>query len=176
MKAKKLIFNILASVGMVLLILPMCLAMYTSKTTNSAISKDLTNDTFGIFADWSAFADTYKLGGKTFASAWSVITDVIAIVLLVLAVAYVVLFVAQLLKVGKKFNYEKVLKVISIAILVLTLVALVTAIIFTSANNLTLTVGRNETKYTFGFGVGLIMLLVGGVVTGVMGLLANLKK
>lgn len=177
MKAKKLILNILASVGMVLLVLPMCLAMYTA--TVSVGSKAGDPATYNIFADWSSYVDTYKLADKTFGSAWATITDVIAVILLVLAVVYVVMFVLQLLKVGgKKADYSKFMKFLAVAILVLTVVALITAVIFTASNSLSVTgkLTNITTKYTFGFGVGSIMLLVGGAVTGVFGLLANWKK
>lgn len=177
MKLKKLIPNILACVGMILLILPMCLTMYTATVSVGSKAGDPVN--YNIFADWSNYIDAYKVADKTFASAWATITDVIAIVLLVLAVVYVVMFVLQLLKVGgKKTDYTKPMKGVAMAILVLTVVALITAIIFTSANSLSVTgkITNVTTKYTFGFGVGAIMLLVGGVLTGVSGLLANWKK
>ncbi len=173
MKAKKLILNILASVGMVLLVLPMFLAMYTA--TVSIGNKVADPATYGIFTNWTYYINAYKVAGKTFAQTWAVLTDVLAVVLLILAVLYVVMFVLKLLKVGKKVNYTKIMKLLAVVILVLTILALVTAIIFTSTNSLSIKV-LVETKYTFGFGIGLIMMLIGGVVTGLCGLLANLKK
>lgn len=176
MKGKKLVFNALATVGMILLILPMFLAMYSTTVSAGGSTSDPTF--YKIFNDWSGFTDVYKLAGETFSSVWALITDIIAVVLLVLAALYVILFILQLLKVGgKKVNYSKFMKLLALLIIILTLVAVVTGIIFIAANALTHNVPLvGQTKYAFGFGIGAIMLLVGGVLTGTFGLIANSKK
>ena len=170
MKLKNIILNALASVGMVLLILPMCLDLFTLTVKVGERASDPVG--FKIFTDWTDYVNTYKLLNKEFASVWATLVGVLAIVLLVLSVAYVVFFVLQALKVGK-LNYRAINQILSICILVLTVVALVFGIIFMAANSFS--IGSTKTSNEFGFGVGLIMLLVGGLLTGVFGLIANKK-
>ncbi len=174
MKIKKLILNLFATLGMILLILPLFLTMWTStiKIGNNAADPTL----YSMFADWSAFEDVYALADKTFGSVWALITEILMVAMLAFAVLYVILFILQLLKVGgKKAKYAGIMKVIACIILALAIIALFTAIIFVASNSWqkgTVLV----TTYTFGLGIGAYLAFIGAVITGLTGIIANLKK
>ncbi len=162
--SSNLLFNLLASVGLVLLILPMFLAIYTRVEEIGSI----TNQTgYTIFTDWSTIETIYQLTGQEFNSACALIVDIMAVALLVVAAIYVIMFVLQFTKMGKNNMFAKINKFLSIIALLLTVVALICGIIFFATSGIAAT--------SFIPGIGFYMLIIGGVVLGLLGYLANRK-
>ena len=169
MKTKKLLLNLGAVVGFVLLILPMFLAMYQNLVGAGSLTS---TEPIGIFADWSILAELYSAAGKTFPSFLSIIIDILAVVLLWLASVYVLLFVLQLLKVGKTAKLDKMKRLFSLITLIVTILVAVLYVIFV----LTASVKEGSLAYAFIPGIGTYMLFAGGLMLGVFGILASTKK
>ena len=118
--SSNLLFNLLASVGLVLLILPMFLAIYTRVEEIGSI----TNQTgYTIFTDWSAIETIYQIAGQEFNSACALIVDIMAVALLVVAAIYVIMFVLQFTKMGKNNMFAKINKFLSIIALELIVIS-----------------------------------------------------
>ncbi len=159
-----LFLNLIASVGLILLVLPMFLAIYTRVEEIGS----LTNQTgYTIFTDWSTIETIYQIAGQEFNSACALIVDIMAVALLVVAAIYVIMFVLQFTKMGKNNMFAKINKFLSIIALLLTVVALICGIIFFATSGIVAT--------SFIPGIGFYMLIIGGVVLGLLGYLANRK-
>lgn len=152
-KSKKssnnLLFNILACAGLVLLVLPMFLAMYSFST-------QLGSTNHGIFTDWGilAYSDLN--------TASIMVADIMAVVLLCIAGAYLILFLlSQFTKANKNNLFAKLNKLLAMVALLLTVVAIICGIVaFASVES-------------FVPAIGFFMLVIGGVVFSVFGYLAN---
>lgn len=90
--------------------------------------------TYGLFADYTSLIDAFELRGSTLSTFWMVLTSILIVVLAVLALAYIVTFVLELLNVKVK-NLTKVSKILSICLLVISILAIVSALIATLTNN-----------------------------------------
>ncbi|MBQ8761947.1 MAG: hypothetical protein IJZ26_01340 [Clostridia bacterium] len=153
-KSKKssnnLLFNILACAGLVLLVLPMILAVYS-------ISNQLGSASYGIFTDWSILEAISSLN-----TASIMVVDIMAVVLLCIAGAYLILFLlSQFTKADKNNLFGKINKLLAMVALLLTVVAIICVIVaFASVES-------------FVPAIGFFMLVIGGVVFSVFGYLAN---
>ena len=156
MKNKKLIFGSISLVGLILLILPMFLNMW--KLTNS-----IQDGYFKIFGDYSGAQFVFE----NFAQFWITLVDVIAVIGLILAVAYTVLFVLEMLKIGNVKLFAKIRKMISFALLLLCVVAIISAIVCVCVN-------KNK-LVAITMAVGTYLLFVGLAVMGLFGLLSTGK-
>ena len=179
MKTKKIVLNILASLGMVVLIFPMFLGLYGVILTVANKTSD--PEYFKLFNDWSSWEELYKIGGKTFQSGFATAFDVLAIVLLCIAVLYFILFILQLAKVGDYKKLNKVKMFLALAALILTLIATALFIVFCLKNSLEIgtdlgILGKLYTSYTFIPAVGSILLLVGGLFFSIFGMIASKNK
>lgn len=164
MKTKKLVLNIFALLGLVLLILPMFLAMYApSIIANGEITKLFT---IKIFGDWG-LAQPDNLFFAT-------LTDIFAVVMLCFAATYLVLFILQLLNVGKDKTLNKVKKLLAVLTLILTILSVATFVVFAVSN--TTTSDFIKTTSTVLPQAGSILMVVGGLVFSVFGMVASKKK
>lgn len=155
MKKKNVLFGFVACLGVVALIFPMFLSLWTINTK----LVDLSYSIFTLDA-----AESYG---------WFLTVEITAIVALVLAFLYVVVFALQLAKVGK-CNYSKVRLFISYIMSILFVVALVCGIVGIIVNKYV--VGDTVMSST-SFAIGYYFILGGTLLVSLFGILAGkLKK
>ena len=134
MKNKSLLLKALTC----LLLVPCFVIPFITMFVSNSIVGDTTSVTgeYGIFADFTKLGDAFSAPGynKELATFWMVLVSISVVVLAVLALAYIVMFVLDLLKV-KVNNLPKLTKFVGVAILVCSVVALISAIIAVSVNS-----------------------------------------
>ncbi len=150
-----LVFNCLVVVGLVLLVVGICLSLWTEAALGFSGG-------VGIFANKD---------GLDYA-AMGTICEILMLVNLVLVALYVVVFCLDTFKIGK-FNYAKLLKVLALVILCVTVLALVLGVLYAV---LTTNVQYKDLN-TFYVkpAVGFYLMMAGALVAGLAGLLANRK-
>ena len=94
MKNKGLIWGAIASLFSLLLILPLCLGSWVYYAGNN-----VSEDSLGLFADWSNAENAFKVLDKTFPTFWAKFVGILAIIALVAGVLFVLLYVLDLTKV-----------------------------------------------------------------------------
>ena len=151
-----LLLNAFVCVGLLLLIVGICLSMWTENAL-------WVSGGVGIFANKDGF-DYAAMG---------TICEILLLANLILVALYVIAFCLDYFKVGK-LNYAKVMKLLSVVILVLTLVAIVLGVLYAV---LTSYVQYKDLK-TFYVkpAVGFYLMGAGSLANGLFGLCASSKK
>ena len=165
MKTNKLVYNLLVGVGLVLLVLPLFLSVWTYATAVSETGYAL----FTEFGDLLKASFEVNEGG--FASFWATLTAIVGVVALAAAALYVALFVVEL--VCKKKNFASLKKLLAFVMLVCGVVALVSGIIFTSTNKVLM---GEKVLYAMKMAVGFWLLVAGALLGGLFGLLGAKTK
>ena len=151
-----LLLNVGVIVGLVLLIVGICLALWTESAL--WISGGV-----GIFASKDGF--DYAVMGT--------VCEIVLLVNLVLVALYVCAFCLKYLKVGK-FNYAKLMKLLAIVTLVLTLVAVLLGVLYAVLTTNVQFEGLKTFYVTPA--VGFYLMSAGSLVAGLLGLCASSKK
>ena len=151
-----LLLNAGVCVGLVLLIVGICLSLWT-------VSALWISGGVGIFASKDGF--DYAIMGT--------ICEILLLANLVLVALYAVVFCLKYFKVGK-MNYAKFMKFLSLAVLILTLIAVLLGVLYA----VLVTNVQYEGLKTFYVepAVGFYLMSAGSLVAGLFGLCANLKK
>ena len=158
MKNRKLIMNIAVAVSLVLMVVGICLNLWNS-VVEFAGTKHMQG--VGIFTDKTGM-DSGWLG---------TICEVALVVVMALTVAYLVLWVLELLKVGKPAVLAKIKNILAYVTLGLVLVAIVTGILFP----ILATSELGMPGASIAPAVGFYLFAVGTVVAGVCELVAGRK-
>ena len=174
MKNKGLLFKALASLLMIPCFVIPFLNIFMSHrvigNTTSIIGE------YGIFADYTALADGFSTLNGTLANIWMTLTSIFIVILAVLALAYIVMLVLDLLKVKIK-NIHMFSKILGIGILICSAVALISAVIAVLTNTCSYTTLLTDTTTTLKlvFAVGAWLLIV-PVIAGALAMIAPQTK
>lgn len=145
------LWGIIASVGAILLIFPMFLAIFHFTVGSGSLS---------VTTDIGLFPDLERLDSGVCAT----LVSIFAIVALVIGAIYAILYILDVAKVLKA-NTKSIRKLLSFAMLAVFLVILICGIVFISANS--------GNYAGFGASIGFYFAVIGSAVTGVFGILES---
>ena len=132
MRTKKLIYDVIASVGVVLLGVAAFLKVW-AVSFNGTINENFMYNVFEKFPD--TLRDSYTMFGETLQSIWATLVTIAVVLALLAGLVYIAFTVLEHAKIGK-LNYNFYKKLASIAMLVAFVAMLVFGSVFTIVNYL----------------------------------------
>ena len=172
MNTKKLVLNIVAAVGFVAVVVGLFLNVW--QLAQSFMGESIVEGTTGLFA------------GSGFDCGWlGTITEVLMVLVAVLALAYVVLFVLGACKVVSLPKVQKLVALVTVVVAALVVVCgvvfsiLATSEVFGTMKEMAEAFGESIPEgysLTYGPAIGYYLVAAGSVVAGVAGLLASCDK
>lgn len=160
MKNKNMLLNIGVALGLVLMIVGICLSIWVSGVNLEILGN--TSKGFGIFVN--------KEGMDAAALGW--ISEIALVISMALVVAYLVMYVLEVCKVGK-IDYAKIRKFLAIITLAMVAVAVICGIIFVIVS--TNKIAKIEETAYYTLGVGFYLMAAGGLVSGLLGIFGSKK-
>lgn len=142
MKNKGLIWGAIASLFSLLLILPLCLGSWVYYAGNN-----VSEDSLGLFADWSNAENAFKVLDKTFPTFWAKFVGILAIIALVAGVLFVLLYVLDLTKVTKPGKTDLLKKILGAVMIICAVAAIVAILVFNGNAKYTVPVTNTVTGY-----------------------------
>lgn len=168
----KMIFTSLAFVGLVLLILPLFMDVWSFY--NGLLD---TNQGIKLFEQVNSLIVTiFNLNNVYFQQIYATIFAVIAILTIVTAIVYCVFAVLDIAKVKSKIDTRLIKQICSISILILFVLGMVFGSVFTMVNVAEFETINGTNFIAMNSAIGFYMFLIGSFVCGLFGLLATRKK
>lgn len=163
-KKENFIFSLLGSLGWIFFMLPIFLPIWSFSTEGT--SKVF----YALFDGLGNAESSFTANGAKLASGWAMAFTVIATIVLVMSVAYTIITIMQIYK-YKNSKYDLIKKILAITTLIMGVIAIICAIVFTSGQFYELA----GIRYGMKLEIGVWMFFIGVFLTGLFGYMASLN-
>ncbi len=167
MRLRRKIFGFLTLIVGLSLIFPLILPIFYSVEANG----NLTNDGYKIFDEFVGMSTRFKALNGNFQPAFANMTSVCAVISIVLYGLFLIFFLLQLSKKGR-LPTRAILKSISVTMILVAILTLICSLTFVIMNKITF---NEKTLLSFKFAYGTYILLISSFLTGLFGVVAELK-
>lgn len=157
MKNKNLLWNLVVGIGLVLMIVGICLSIWTISGSIWGLG---TSGGVGIFADHGSDNGTYAL-----------IAEIALVASLALVGIYLVVYALELAKVAK--NLSNIRRFISLVVVLLAIVAVVMGIVYVAVSQSEV---AGVVKSGVSFAAGFYLFAGGALLSGIFGVLGSCSK
>ena len=167
MRLRRKIFGFLTIIIGISLVFPLLLPLFYSVESNGS----LTNNGYKMFDTFEGMQTRFRALNGTFQPAFANMTSVCSIIAIVLYGLFVIFFLVQLSKKGS-LPTRAILKSISVTLILVAILSLACSMAFVIMNKI---VFNGKTLLSFKYAYGTYILIGGAFLTGVMGVIAELK-